>query len=244
MGKNINLKYKELVEKFEKTEPLKINEFYCINFNNTNLTIFDEPSKSHDLGNYLHVELASQCTDNSMFITIVTQNDIIDHSKKNPFVPNYQINNIYLQNMTNTYLVYNYQYIKYESDDGIIFSNKIISNGIGYGGSNPFDRIDYSSSIFTIDFKINSANYDFYRRSFIKFQSFLADVMSLINLLITISKIVSEFLLYKKMHKDIIRNILTMNEKENYIKRRNIISKIINLIIYMTQKKKNMKKKL
>lgn len=49
--------------------------------------------------------------------------------------------------------------------------------------------------------------------------------MSLINLLITISKIVSEFLLYKKMHKDIIRNILTMNEKENYIKRRNIISK-------------------
>ena len=225
LGKNINLKYKELVEKFEKTEPLKINEFCCINFNNTNLTIFDEPSKSHDLGNYLHVELASQCTDNSMFITIVTQNDIIDHSKKNPFVPNYQINNIYLQNMTNTYLVYNYQYIKYESDDGIIFSNKIISNGIGYGGSNPFDRIDYSSSIFTIDFKINSANYDFYRRSFIKFQSFLADVMSLINLLITISKIVSEFLLYKKMHKDIIRNILTMNEKENYIKRRNIISK-------------------
>ena len=92
LGKNINLKYKELVEKFEKTEPLKINEFYCINFNNTNLTIFDEPSKSHDLGNYLHVELASQCTDNSMFITIVTQNDIIDHSKKNPFVPNYQIN--------------------------------------------------------------------------------------------------------------------------------------------------------
>ena len=49
--------------------------------------------------------------------------------------------------------------------------------------------------------------------------------MSLINLLLTISKIVSEFLLYKKMHKDIIRNILTMNEKENYIKRRNIISK-------------------
>ena len=91
MGKNINLKYKELVEKFEKTEPLKINEFYCINFNNTNLNIFDEPSKSHDLGNYLHVELASQCTDNSMFITIVTQNDIIDHSKKNPFIPNYQI---------------------------------------------------------------------------------------------------------------------------------------------------------
>ena len=61
---------------------------------------------------------------------------------------------------------------------------------------------------------MNSANYDLYRRTFIKFQSFLADVMSLINLLITTSKVITEFLLYKKMHKDIIRIIITNKEKE------------------------------
>jgi len=65
---------------------------------------------------------------------------------------------------------------------------------------------------------MNSANYDLYRRTFIKFQSFLANVMSLINLLITISKVVTEFLLYKKMHKDIIKYIITNNNiKENEI---------------------------
>ena len=38
--------------------------------------------------------------------------------------------------------------------------------------------------------------------------------MSLINLLITISKVVTEFLLYKKMHKDIIKYIITNKKKE------------------------------
>ena len=71
---------------------------------------------------------------------------------------------------------------------------------------------------------MNSANYDLYRRTFIKFQSFLADVMSLINLLITISQIASKFLLYKKMNKDIIRYILTSNVKKGINEENEIIS--------------------
>ena len=48
--------------------------------------------------------------------------------------------------------------------------------------------------------------------------------MSLINLLITISKVISEFLLYKKMDKDIIRYILTSNDinKNNISKEKQI----------------------
>ena len=48
--------------------------------------------------------------------------------------------------------------------------------------------------------------------------------MSLINLLITISKVISEFLLYKKMDKDIIRYILTSNDinKNNICKEKQI----------------------
>ena len=226
LGKNINPKHKELIEKFEKIKKWKLEDFYCINYNGSNVTLYSHPSLAFENETNLIFKISSECQNYILNLKLVTENDFIDHTKKdNPIVPYYQKNEYYVLRNDETNIDYNYQYIKYESDDGIIFSNKIISNGIGYGGSNPFDRIDYSSSIFTIDFKINSANYDFYRRSFIKFQSFLADVMSLINLLITISKIVSEFLLYKKMHKDIIRNILTMNEKENYIKRRNIISK-------------------
>ena len=62
---------------------------------------------------------------------------------------------------------------------------------------------------------MNGSNYDLYRRTFTKFQSFLAEVMSLISLLITISKVVTEILLYKKMHKYIIKNIITNKGKEN-----------------------------
>ena len=36
--------------------------------------------------------------------------------------------------------------------------------------------------------------------------------MSPINLIITICKEISEFFLYKKMNKDIVRNILSSNE--------------------------------
>ena len=62
---------------------------------------------------------------------------------------------------------------------------------------------------------MNGANYDLYRRTFTKFQSFLSEVMSLISSLITISNEVTEILLYKKMHKDIIKHIITNKEKEN-----------------------------
>ena len=31
LGKNLNLKYKEVIEKFEKVENLKLEDFYCIN---------------------------------------------------------------------------------------------------------------------------------------------------------------------------------------------------------------------
>ena len=80
------------------------------------------------------------------------------------------------------------------------------------------------NNILFIDFKMNGASYDYYQRSFIKFQAFLADVMSLINLFITISKTISEFLLNKKMDKDIIRFILTSNDinKNNIAKEKQI----------------------
>ena len=76
------------------------------------------------------------------------------------------------------------------------------------------------TDIFSITFKINGANYDYYKRTYKKFQSFLAEVTSLINLLITICKIISEYLLYKKMNKDIIRYILTSKEKKEMLEKK------------------------
>ena len=194
LGKNINQKYQEVIEKFEKTENQKISNYFCINYNNTNLILYSDPSLPHENENYLNLEIQSNCENYGLTFSLVTQNDFIDHvNKDNPIVPYYQVNNILLENTKNLYLIYDYQYIKYESDNGIFFNDKIITSGVGFSSSNLFDRIEVGKGIFTIDFRMNFSYYDFYRRSFVKFQSFLADVMSLINLLISICKVLSEF---------------------------------------------------
>ena len=76
---------------------------------------------------------------------------------------------------------------------------------------------------------MNSFNYDFYKRTYVKFQSFLADVMSLINLIIAISKGITEFLLYKKMNKDIIKYIITDIDIKRNNKGKQVISKKLKL---------------
>ena len=139
----------------------------------------------------------------------------LEHNNRdNPILPSYQKHIITsINNPTN--LQYYYNYIKYESDEGFIFSDKKIFEGIGISDSKKFDETQILEDILSIKFKMNGSNYDYYQRSYTKFQAFVADVSSLINLIITICKILSEFLLYKKMNKDIIKNILSINENKN-----------------------------
>jgi hypothetical protein len=216
LGKNLNLKYKELIEKFEEVESQKLEDFYCVNYDGYKLTLFSHPSLKTDNENLLGFKIKTECNDYFLQTTIVTENDFIDHNQKeNPIVPYYQKNELKFSN-EKINVVYNFQYIKYESDNGFILNDKTTVNGIGFSGFNAFDKEDISNPIFSINFKMNRTNYDLYKRTFVKFQSFLADVMSLINLLIAISKVITEFLLYKKMHKDIIKYILSNKDiKEN-----------------------------
>ena len=230
LGKNLNLKYKETIEKFEKAENSKLEDFYCIIYNGSNVTLYSHPSQASENETYLGFMISAECNCNFLNFRLITENDFIDHTKKdNPIVPYYQKNEYLLFRDSETNVEYNYQYIKYESDNGIVFSNKTTFNGIGVSSSNSYDRNDLFEHIFYIKFQMNRANYDFYRRTFIKFQSFLADVMSLINLLIAVSKIISEFLLYKKMHKDIIKYIITNNDIKENKKGKEIFSKKLKL---------------
>ena len=223
LGKNLDMKYKDIVEEFERNENEKISEYSCLNFNGKDFTLFGSLNLDSELERHLQFELYSSCESYILFFDLITQNDFIEHrNRMNPLVPYYQRQILTLHRPSN--LVINYNYIKYETDDGYIFSNKKDINGIGISNTNSYDKNDFINNILFIDFKMNGASYDYYQRSFIKFQAFLADVMSLINLLITISKIISEFLLNKKMNKDIIRYILTSNDinKNNIAKDKQI----------------------
>ena len=224
LGKNLDMKYKDIVEEFESIENEKISDYSCLNFNGKDFTLFNSQNMNSELERHLQFELYSSCENYILLFDFITQNDFIENrNRKNPLVPYYQKHRILtLSRPAN--LVINYNYIKYETDDGFIFSNKKEINGIGISNTNSYDKIDYKNNILFIDFKMNGASYDYYQRSFIKFQAFLADVMSLINLFITISKTISEFLLNKKMDKDIIRFILTSNDinKNNIAKEKQI----------------------
>ena len=217
LGKNLDIKYKNILETFEKVEEAKISEYTCLNFNNTEFTLYDHPQISDKYERYLELSLESTCQNYFLIFYLVTQNDFLEHNNRdNPISPFYQKHIITSMN-TKTILQYYYNYIKYESDEGFIFSDKKIFEGIGISDSKKFDntQIIELDGVLSIRFKMNGASYDYYQRSYTKFQAFVADVSSLINLIIIICKVLSEFLLYKKMNKDIIRNILFSNEIKN-----------------------------
>ena len=114
-------------------------------------------------------------------------------------------------------MTFNYDFIKYESEKGFIFSNKKIINGIG-ASSNFFDKTDiYFNKIIRINFRLSKGNYDYYKRTYVKFQSFLADLMCLINALFSVCSLISELLLYKKLNKYITIYIRTQNEIKKII---------------------------
>ena len=217
LGKNIDLKFKSLIEKFEKNTGDNISEYFCVDFNGTNIDIFNN---ENDKG-YLRIgymkELKETCKAYPHFeIKIVTENDMINHNNKSePFIPFYNIKNIEINNLVNRIdILYNFQYVKYDSDNGIFFQNfksyDLISfSDLSYDiGDNLFP--EYIA--ICIDFNINDSNYDNYKRIYKKIPSLIADITGIINLIMIIGKFLSNFLLEKRMSRDIIYSII--NQKK------------------------------
>ena len=113
--------------------------------------------------------------------------------------------------------------LKYESDDGLFYKNSKNLEGTTFSDMTHFTSIDDNyvlnkddnSQIGIIILSINKSNYDNYKRSYPRFQSLLADVMSVVSLLFEIGKIISSILCGKKMSKDIVRYFF--NKNINYI---------------------------
>jgi len=217
-GKNIDLKHKELFEKFMRRERELIGQYFCINFNNKNISFFHSPNENYYFINYIRLIVNSKQYRSelkSFSLKIVTENDIIDHNRKdNPIIPSYYTDTIFTYNISEVIsLKYDYQYIKYESDTGAFLKNSKISNAIGFSGLSYSNNINFQNKGFLaiIAFEVNKSNYDYYKRIYNKFQSFLADVTSVINLLTTILRLLTNFLLTKKMNNDIIRKIMMVD---------------------------------
>ena len=225
LGKNINIKYSEIIDgknKFGRP----ISEFFCFSFDN-NISLFYHPNIGFN-SFYLDIIMKNHTnySPENIQALIVTGNDLIDHNNKNnPINQNYVFHlTTGFSSLEYTTINYNFQYIKYESDDGMIFQKSKIFNGILFSDTNFYKNIrdnynfkeDIKKSneitIGNIDFQINKSYYDNYRRTYSRLQTLLAEVTSVISLIFEIGRQLSIILFEKKMKKDIIKSFIAKKE--------------------------------
>ena len=70
LGKNLDIKYKDIIEEFEGIENKKISTYYCLNFHGENLTLFSSPNMDRRLERNLEIKLESFCKDYILFTYI------------------------------------------------------------------------------------------------------------------------------------------------------------------------------
>ena len=227
-GKNVDMKYKGFIRD-KDTFHKSLEDFYCISFKNGDISLFYLPNVVNSF-----INLYTIIKNNDKGITpekiqtfIVTESDTINHNNKtNP------INKNYIYYLTTSYssseytkINYDFQYIKYESDEGLFYRNSKNLTGISFFDMTFYKNVqdDYileenfknynESKIGTIIFGINKIYFDNYRRVYQRLQSLLAEIMSVANLFFEIGTQISIILCYKKMNTDIISNILDEEKK-------------------------------
>ena len=202
LGINLDIKYKEFIDDIKDTGFL-LNESYCISQECGDFPIYYHPETgSSEL--HFNITFKNKNTINPQKVQamIVSENDIMIHNNKaNPIIngfdrhitPNLNLNEF-------TTINYDMQYIKYESDNGLIFRSPTTFND-NYTSNNKI-------SLGEIIIRINKTNFDNYSRSYDKLQILITEIYTIIILFFNIGKIIIKILLEKKMSKDIIRILL------------------------------------
>jgi hypothetical protein len=247
LGKNLNMKFEDIINdkyKFNRT----IENFYCINPKD-NISIFYYPNIA-----YSFIELNIIIKNNSQYIPeklqamIVSENDLIDHNNKDNPITSFFIYHISTSFSSSEYtkIYYDYQYIKYESDDGLFYKSSKTLSGVSFSEMTFYKGIqdtynlqrDFENScesnIGNIKLEINKSHFDNYSRTYKRLQGLLAEVMSVVSLLFEIGRQISSFLCEKKMNTDIVYDLL--NQDKTYIP---IKLTRINNLTKNNQKKKN-----
>ena len=247
LGKNLNMKFEDIINdkyKFNRT----IDNFYCINPKD-NISIFYYPNIA-----YSFIELNIIIKNNSQYIPeklqamIVSENDLIDHNNKDKPITSFFIYHISTSFSSSEYtkIYYDYQYIKYESDDGLFYKSSKTLSGVSFSEMTFYKGIqdtynlqrDFENScesnIGNIKLEINKSHFDNYSRTYKRLQGLLAEVMSVVSLLFEIGRQISSFLCEKKMNTDIVYDLL--NQDKTYIP---IKLTRINNLTKNNQKKKN-----
>lgn len=208
----MDIKYKD---KLSSSFSNSINNYYCISEKDGNLPLFyDLEFGESSLYVYARLTDKSKYTADDLMIIIINGNDIIEHNTKdNPISDNY-FTSMYTSFSSYKFSLINYyfQFIKYESDNGLFFPSNHLYNAKSFSYSstmmtNYIEQLD-SLHMGTIMIEISKVNFDYYKRSYPRMQSLLAEVMSVISLVFGVFNFLTDILLNKKMSKDITKVLL------------------------------------
>ena len=153
----------------------------------------------------------------------MVEEDIIDYNNKDNIISHFFNSHLTTSYSSTKYtsIHYNLQYIKYDYDNGIIFKKSNIISGKSFFSLNYYQSYtdNYNDNINNKELGIITIQmnlfFDNYIISYKKLQTLLTEVMAVISLLFGIGKYVCNFLLSKKMNKDIITHFF--NENKNTI---------------------------
>ena len=133
------------------------------------------------------------------------------------------INHEFIQGFSSTELTsinLNFQYLKYETDDGFFFESLKFLNGMSFLNMDYFKKKQEdnylnknSTKIGSIKLEFNKSNYDYYRRTYKRVQALIAEMVSVVGLLFDIGGLILEFLNNKKMSVDVIYKLIKVNNQ-------------------------------
>jgi len=241
IGKNIDIKYKDYFD--NKYNYNREFSDYYINFSKKNFPLFYLPNVGYSYYD-INIVKNNQIDFPSERIQslIASENDLIDHyNKKIPITENsiyYFTSSFSSTEFTN--IMYYFQYIKYESDEGFFYEKSKKYDGISFSDITFYKSIKQNydlnnntnkdNIIGSITIEINQSNFDSYKRSYKKFQALLAEIMSVISLLLEIGRQISIILCDKNMCKDIIFNLINNNIESNMKKQLSLPNTKINIL--------------
>ena len=219
VGKNLNIKYKKYVESTYSFDR-KISDFYCFNVENKDANLFYRPNFGYSfIKLFIIVREENNIPPEKMQVLIANENNLIDHNNKE--APMSEVFTYYFTAAFKSYeyteVRYNFQYIKYESDDGYFFRHLNNSIGIYFSDMtfiNKKKEIGDSNEIGAIFFGMNKSNYDYYQRTYKRIQALLAEIMSIISLILEVGQIIISFLCDKKMSCELIKYLMGKEKKK------------------------------
>jgi len=206
IGKNINSKYKDFInEKANLGIPLE--SYYCISSKDENINFFYRPNVGYSIINlYVIYKNNSIYKPDELQSIVISENNFIDNfNKENPISKGliYKLSPSF-SSSENTMISYNFQYLKYDSDDGLVFKNYKNFSGVLFSDMSSYrtkyfnyNRSSDINQIGTISFQVSQSNYDYYKRTYQRLQSLLPEILSLINLVLGIAREVSNYLTKK-----------------------------------------------